>query len=169
MSIKFLGVLIMASQLTTSAYGINHKRLEFEADTYEHRIWTGVPSKEKMIKESLSFIGDEDKFEQKYIQTASFLKFYKEVNNEINDEIFLNFSGTCKKIFEESDNDRSKAAVYMLLEKVREKSLKYLSSLEKLEKFKRRHAEKFKATDVNGSLDYFLNIDKMGTVKGTLN
>lgn len=163
MNIKFLGALIMASQLTTSAYGINHKRLEFEADTYEQRIWSRVPSDEKMIKGSLSFIGDEDKVDQKYTQAASFFKFYKEVNNEINDERFLNFSEACKKIFEESENDRNKAAVYMLLEKVREKSLKYLSSVEKLEKFKRQHEDKFKETNANSSLDYFLNIDKVGT------
>jgi hypothetical protein len=163
MNIKFLGALIMASQLTASAYGINHKRLEFEADTYEHRIWSRVPSDEKMIKGSLSFIGDEDKVDQKYTQIASFVKFYKEVNNEINDERFLDFSETCKKIFEESDSDRNKAAVYMLLEKVREKSLKYLSSVEKLEKFKRQHEDKFKETNANSSLDYFLNIDRVGT------
>ena len=157
MNIKFLGALIMISQLTTSVYGINHKLLEFEADTYEHRIWSRIPSEETMIKGSLSFISDEDKFDPKYIQVASFLKFYKEANNEINHESFLNFSETCKKIFEESDNDRNKVAVYMLLEKVREKSLKYLSSVEKLEKFKRQHEDKFKETNVNGSLDYFLN------------
>jgi len=165
MNIKFLGVLIMASQLTTSAYGINYKRLEFEADTYQHRIWSRVPSEETMVKGSLSFIGDEDKFDQKYTQFERFFNFYKEVNSEINDESFLKFSGTCKKIFEESDNDRNKAAAYMLLEKVREKSLKYLSSLEKLEKFKRQHEDKLEETDTNGSLDYFLNIDKVVTVK----
>jgi hypothetical protein len=165
MNIKLLGVMIMAAQLTTSAYGINYKRLEFEADTYQHRIWSRMPSEETMVKESLSFLGDEDTFDQKYVQPKTFLKFYKEANSEINDESFSRFSEVCKKIFEETESDRNKVAVYMLLEKARDKSLKYLSSLKKLEEFKKHHEDKLKENDANGSLDYFLNIDKVVTVK----
>ena len=163
MRIKLLVIIVTAFQLTTSAYGINHKRLEFEADTYQHRIWSRVPSEVKMIKGSLSFLCDEDKFDKKHAQSGGFLKFYKEVNDEIKDEIFIKFSEVCRKIFEGSENDRNKAAVYMLLEKVREKSLKYLGTLKKLEDFKKQYADKLKETDANSSLEYFLNIDKVVT------
>ncbi|MGC8483234.1 MAG: hypothetical protein ACP5OE_06280 [Thermodesulfobium sp.] len=156
-----MGIIVVAFQLTTSAYGINPKRLEFEADTYQHRIWSRVPSEVKMIKESLSFLSDDDKFDKKYAQPEGFLKFYKEVNDEIKDESFLRFSAECRKIFEGSENDRNKVAVYMLLEKVSEKSLKYLRSLKKLEKFKSQYEDKLKETDTNSSLEYFLNIDKV--------
>lgn len=160
MSIKFLGAMIMALQLTTSAYGINHKRLELEADTYQHRIWSRVPSDETMVRGSLSFVSKEDSFDPRYTQSESFLKFYKEANDEIKDEGFLGFSDTCKKIFETSD-DLHKAAVYILLEKIREKSLHHLKSIKKIEAFKREYENTLNEKDANGSLDYFLNIDSI--------
>lgn len=160
MSIKFLGSMIMVLQLTTSAYGINYKRLELEADTYQHRIWSRVPSDETMVRGSLSFLNKEDPIDPRYTQTKSFLKFYKEANDEIKDQDFLGFTVTCKKIFEESDN-LHKAAVYMLLEKIKEKSLNHLRSLEKLEKFKREHENTLNEKDASGSLDYFLNFDSI--------
>lgn len=138
MSIKFLGAMIMALQLTTSAYGINHKRLELEADTYQHRIWSRVPSDETMVRGSLSFVSKEDSFDPRYTQAESFLKFYKEANDEIKDEGFLGFSDTCKKIFETSD-DLHKAAVYILLEKIREKSLHHLNYSNEIDTVSRAH------------------------------
>ena len=162
MSIKLLGIMIMTLHLTTSAYGINHKRLELEADTYQHRIWSRTPSDETMVRGSLSFLSKEDSIDPRYTQTESFLKFYKEANDEINDERFLVFSDTCKKIFEESDN-LHKAAIYMLLEKIREKSLHHLKSIKKLEAFKREHESTFNEKDANGFLNYFLNIDSIKT------
>ena len=160
MTIKFLGVILMTSQLTTLAYGVNYKRLDFEADTYQHRIWSRVPSDDKMVKSSLSFLSDEDKFDEKYTDFNEFIHSYNEANKEIENENFSQFSGTCKKIFEENNSDRNKAAVYMLLEKVREKSLKHLKSLKKLEKFKKQETNKLKQDYINKSLKYFLNVDK---------
>lgn len=158
MNIKFLGAMVMALQLTTSAYGINYKRLELEADTYQHRIWSRVPSDETMVRRSLSFVTKEDTIDPKYTRSESFLDFCREANDEIKDEGFLGFSNTCKNIFESSD-DLHRAAVYMLLEKIREKSLHHLKSIKKIEAFKREYENTHNEKDANGSLDYFLNID----------
>ena len=158
MSIKFLGIMTMALQLTTSAYGINYKRLELEADIYQHRIWSRTPSNEEMVRESLSFVSKEDSFDPRYIQSDSFLKFYKEANDEIKHEGFLSFSDTCKKIFDTSD-DLHKAAVYILLEKIREKTVHNLKLIKKMNEFKKEHRSNFNDEDASKSLDYFLNID----------
>ncbi|EKE10425.1 MAG: hypothetical protein ACD_16C00036G0015 [uncultured bacterium] len=162
MNIKFLGITIMALQLTTSAYaGINYKLLELEADTYHHRIWSGTPSDEEMIKKSLIFMSKEDTIDTKYTQAESFLKFYKESNDAIGNAYFHSFSLTCKQIFDDSDN-LHKAAVYMLLESVREKSAKIIKLRKKIEESDRRYEETPREGDPNSDriLDYFLNFDK---------
>ena len=158
MSIKFLGTMIVALQLTTSAYGINHKRLELEADIYQHRIWSKTPSDEEMVRKSLSFMSKEDSFDSRYTQSESFLKFYKKVNGEIKHEGFLSFSDTCKKIFETSD-DLHKAAVYMLLERVTERTSDNLKFVTRMDSLKKEYENAPYEKDANGTLEYFLNID----------
>jgi hypothetical protein len=149
----------MASQFTTSAYSINYKRLEAEADIYQHRILTRVPSKKTMVQGSLSFLNQDDKIGSKYTKTEKLNRLFKEANNEINDDSFVKFAGVCKNIFDEANDDEEKVAVYMLLEKVQEKLLIHYSAVKKLEKCKKEYEKTLKKdTETNASLDYFLNI-----------
>ena len=158
MSIKFLGTMIVALQLTTSAYAINHKRLELEADIYQHRILSRVPSDETMVRGSLSFVSKEDSFDSRYAQSESFLKFYKEANDEIKYEGFLCFSDTCVSVFEMSDN-LHKAAVYMLLERVKKIIADKVKFFKRMETLKQQHMDNFSKREADESLTYFLNID----------
>ena len=75
MNNKILGIAIMACLLATSAYGVNYKRLQLEADTYQHRIWARVPSEEQMIKRSLSFLTEKEEFDPKYTKLRVFYDF----------------------------------------------------------------------------------------------
>ena len=162
MNIKFLGIMIMALTITTSAYGVLRKILALEADTHIHRIWSGTPSDEERIKKSLIFVSKEDVdvIDPKYTQAESFLKFYNESNETIGRAPFLRFSSTCKKIFDESDN-RHKAAVYMLLERVREESEKLLKMRRRIEECNRQYEDtpRERDPDIDRILDLFLNFD----------
>ncbi|MBY0500633.1 MAG: hypothetical protein K2P93_01355 [Alphaproteobacteria bacterium] len=160
MNNKFLGITIMAYLLVTSAYGVNYKRLQLEADTYQHRIWARVPSEEQMIKRSLSFLTEKEEFDPKYTQTESFLQFYQETTEEIKNEYFMQFATVCKKIYEEG-KFKYKVSIYMLFEEVRKMSLKHLALLRKLEKVKQHEDTQVKAIDAESILDYFLNIDQI--------
>ena len=164
MNIKFLGIMIMALTITTSAYGVLRKILALEADTHIHRIWSGTPSDEEMIKKSLIFMSKEDVdvVDPKYTQAESFLQFYNESNETIGRAPFLRFSSTCKKIFDESDN-RHKAAVYMLLESVKEESEKLVKMRKRIEEANRQYEENPPERDPDSDriLDYFSNIDKI--------
>ena len=70
------------------------------------------------------------------------------------------FSTVCKKIYDESDSTH-KAGIYMLLEKVTEKSLKQLATLKKLQQFKKQYDSKPRSADADSTLNYFLNIDSI--------
>ncbi|MBY0501690.1 MAG: hypothetical protein K2P93_06795 [Alphaproteobacteria bacterium] len=159
MNIKILGMFIMISHITSSSYAINFKRLEMEADTYHHRILSGVASDEKMIRKSLCFLSDKDAYDEKYKQPATFNQFYENTMDRVKHHSFSLFSQTCKKMFEEEENEKNKAAIYLLLEKVSEKSLAHVNTLQRLQEFKRHHDDG-NEKDISGSFDYFLNIDK---------
>ena len=158
MKYQILGVVVMALQLT-SAHGINYKRLEQEADTYHHRIWLNTPHPAKALKRSLVFLTDTDLVERRYTKPEKFLKLLVKANREIPNPSFYQFSKTCKEVFESSE-DRHKAAVYILLETVREKSLRYLKTLKRVEEFKRVEDRTVRAKGADQALEYFLNIDK---------
>lgn len=154
-------MIAVTYQLTTTTYGVNFKRLDLEADTYQHRILTKVPSDKTMIKKSLCFLTDEEKLNQEYTNSEKFITFYNEANKEISDKEFLNFSSSCKEIFEES-NDRYKVSAYMLLERVKNKILTQMMSLKKLEDITKQYEydTKTNTSDTNEILNYFSNIDK---------
>lgn len=158
MSIKFLGTMIVALQLSATAYGISYKRLEHEADTYQHRALSKTPSDQEMVKKSLSFMSKEDLFDPKYTQSESFLKFYKETNDELKHDGFLSFSDTCMSVFEMSD-DLHKAAVYMLLERVKKIIADKVKLFKRMETLKQQHGDNFSKREADESLTYFLNID----------
>ncbi len=161
MNMKLLGLLMMTFMLANPTYGVNHKRLELEADIHKTRIFSGIPSDESMIKSSVSsFLSENETFEPKYTQHEAFLKFYSETIPQVEEDSFLMFSTVCKKIYDESDSTH-KAGIYMLLEKVTEKSLKQLATLKKLQQFKKQYDSKPRSTDADSTLNYFLNIDSI--------
>ena len=158
---KFIGIAIMAMQLANLAYGMNYRRLDDEANTYYHRILSKEPNDKELIKSSFCFLSDNEKAEEKYLQPESFLKLYNEISPKVQDSTFQEFSNNCKKIFEESDNARDKASVYLLLEKVSEKYLKYLRLHKKLESLKQDEENRLEGIDTQKTLEYFLNVDKI--------
>ena len=160
MNNKLLGITIMGCLLATSAYGVNYKRLQLEADTYQHRIWARVPSEEQMIKRSLSFLTEKEEFDPKYTQAESFLQFYQETTEEIKDEYFMQFATACKKIYEEG-KFKNKVSIYMLFEEVKKMSLKHSVLLRKLKKFKQQEDTQVREIDAESMLDYFLNVDQI--------
>lgn len=159
MTIRILGLLMMVFTLVNTAYGFNPKRLELEADIYKTRIFSGIPTDETMVKKSVSsFLNEGEVFEPKYTQHEAFLKFYSDSIQQVEEGNFIDFSVVCKKIYEESD-DMHKAGIYMLFEKVKEKSLKQIATLKKLQQFKEQYDSKPKSMDADSTLNYFLNID----------
>ena len=124
-------------------------------------IYTGLrQTPERIVQTALQ--EDVDVIDPKYTQAESFLKFYNESNETIGRAPFLRFSSTCKKIFDESDN-RHKAAVYMLLESVKEESEKLVKMRKRIEEANRQYEENPPERDPDSDriLDYFSNIDKI--------
>lgn len=160
MNNEILGIILMTCLLALPAYGVNYKRLQLEADTYQNRIWARIPSEEQMIKRSLSFLTEKEEFNLKYTQAESFLQFYQETTEEIKNEYFMQFATVCKKIYEEG-NFKDKVSIYMLFEEVKKMSIKHLALLRKLEKLKQQEDTQVKAIDAESILDYFLNIDQI--------
>ncbi|MBA3814523.1 MAG: hypothetical protein H0X26_08595 [Alphaproteobacteria bacterium] len=160
MNIKLLGFLTITCILANPLYGFNSKRLELEADMYKTRIFSSVPADEGMIKSSVSsFLTDNEIFQPKYIQLETFQKFYNDIIQQTEEKNLIAFSEICKKIYDVSD-DRYKAGIYLLLEKVQEKSFKQLATLKKLQQFK-QYDLKPRNIDADRTLDYFLNIDSV--------
>lgn len=150
---------MMTFTLANAVYGFNSKRLELEADIHKTRIFSGIPTDETMVKKSVSsFLNEGEVFEPRYTQHETFLKLYSDGVQQVEEDNFIKFSSVCKKIYEESD-DTHKAGVYMLFDKVKEKSLKQIATLKKLQQFKEHHDSKPKSMDADSTLNYFLNID----------
>lgn len=159
MTIRILGLLMMTFTLANTVYGFNPKRLELEADIHKTRIFSGIPTDETMVKKSVSsFLNEGEVFELKYTQHETFLKLYSDSVQQMDENNFINFSVVCKKIYEESD-ETHKVGVYMLFEKIKEKSLKQIAILKKLQQFKEQYDSKPKSMDAESTLNYFLNID----------
>jgi len=153
-----LGVLIMTSQLITEAYCINNKLLNLEAETCSSKIWSGVHIPKYKIKESLGFLSDTDIADTKLSQARNFKSFYEKITGQVQDRKFLQFAQECRNIYDE-ENDLTKLAIHLLLEKVTEK---YTADLHKAEKLKeiRPQTPNNKQSDRENIFNIFLNADK---------
>lgn len=156
-----LGALIMACQLTTAAYGVKKKILEFEADGISSNIWSGIPISEKKIRESLRFLDNSDSIESITTHNNAFNSFYETITNRVKDKKFIKFAEDCRKIYEESDST-TKTAIYLLLERITEK---YSKDLTRADLFKSVDNEKTSNEEVNKSIfNAFINADKDMTI-----
>lgn len=175
MSFKFLGILTLLAFLTSIGYGYNARRLELESDIYVGRILSNIPAaddigdEEKMIRGSLSFLGDDEMFEEKYMQSASFQSFYEKSVREISTPAFANFSRACLNIyrnFETSSNKRKQVSVHMLFEKVKEKLALELKKLLTFEERKRKALSSssdslhVRSADLDRIFNSFIDTDK---------
>lgn len=157
---KIGGVILMTSQLTTAAYGgKNHMLLDLEATAYHSKIWSNIPSSKSTIKQSFGFLYSLEDVDAKYTKPSSFQGFYGEIESNIRDPKLTCFAQVCKEIYEESDNDTARVAIYMLLEEVTKKYQRDLKQLARLEAFKSQQSEK-SPHNTEAILSEFLNADK---------
>ncbi len=178
MNFKFLGIMIVSTLLATSTYSYNAHRLEFEAETYVARISSNIPAEddivdeEEMIRGSLSFLGDDEIFEEKYTQSGSFQSLYEKSIQETPNHAFKNFSRACLNLyrdFETNSNKRKQVSVHMLFEKVKEKLELQLRSYDRFEQLKRKYtpssdASKNSRAEADKMLNFFMNVDKGASV-----
>jgi hypothetical protein len=159
---KLLGVLIVTSQIATTAYGSNDKLLELEADAYTSKIWSGVPVSKDSIKESLSFLYDKEMVDEKYSNPIKIELLEKE-NQDLQ---FINFSKNCQSIYEEGE-DITKISVNMLFQRVSEKYLKDLHKFDRLKAFKEKEKQIQSESmfNIGNMLDIFANADKGINIK----
>ena len=117
---KLFGTLVLASQITTAAYGYNAKRLDSEAEECITKIWAGLRLKSQ-IKDHLHFLSDAEIFPKKYTEVSSVDDFCESAVAKVQDFKFRQFAEDCKLVHEKSDIRTTKFAVLMLIEKVGEK------------------------------------------------
>jgi len=158
MLVRLLQIFTMIASLSTQALACNYKLLELEADSFHTKIWSGVLITESLVKENLAFLRDEKDISQTPAHPEGFYALYQDITDKIKDKRFQQFADICKNIYE-SNNNLTKASVYMLLQKVGDKSLKELNTLKKLAAFKRQDSRR-EHSDIGSKLDFFLNADK---------
>lgn len=166
---KLLGLVspfIMASQLTTAAYAMKSKILEFESDALSSKIWSGVPISKTRVEESLGFVEESDLRDPKYTLTqANTLEdFYRNITQRYSDTKFVRFAEICRKIAEESKEGLARQlAIRLLLEAVGEK---YAKDLKGAEALRVRDERVNKQENGNSNyLDLLLNADRDIQVK----
>lgn len=154
MKILELGVCIMAVSFTTFSYGINHKLLDSEAETYSRGIVAREPIPEEVIRYSLSLaiVRPEEKVDAKYTQPGGFSLFYQTLMRESSDEDFKNFATTCHKVYITSEGSPTKQIItYLLLESVKEKFDETQKRLEKRHQEKKREEAQKQAVSPEAS------------------
>lgn len=133
---KMIYSLMFLISCSGSALGANLKLLDFNADTFNERIWSGVDNPISLIQEKLYFLDKQDDAINIDCSEKDFeveIKI-KEQNNPYN-SAFVAFSDNCRKIYcNHEDIDReTQVAVSMLFKRVSKKFLEhcyYLSSKE---------------------------------------
>lgn len=154
-----LGVFIMATQLITPAYSVNHKLLDLEADSCVSNIWAALRVSKTKIQESLGFLSDSDSQDPKYTQKGNFKKLYEKITDQVKDQKLSQFAQDCRLFRKESSDRATKIAVQLLLEKVTEKYTKELAKAEKIKLLNEQN--KSRDDTQNGNLfKVFLNADR---------
>ncbi len=155
MNIKYLGVMVLSLTISVNAAcSINYRLLDSKAGTYHHRIRTEVSTDENMINRSLYFLSKKDSIDSKYAQLEIFLENQKRANEQLKSHYFLEFSKTCKNIFESTGDSLRKSSVHMLFEAVVKKELKFLQHREKRNKFEMQN-QYAKSPDIDVIIERF--------------
>lgn len=126
--------------LATACSGIacDYNLLNSEVESYNDDIWSRT---ERMstdsIKDSLSFLDDEKSIDSKYASKENFDALSNEIKTGIKHSRFLEFFKNCETIYSQSHNSAEKAAIFILLDGVKEKFTKDNNMLAQIRDFKR--------------------------------
>ena len=137
MTIRFLCLLMINCLMVHDTWAFNPKRLELEADNHTMKIFSKLIPQKDMITRSISSVLDDHQIPNaSYCQPEVFQELYNATKQLSEEPQLLTFADVCKEIYDQS-NDLTKAGVYLLLNKVKEKSLKQIKALNKVAEFKK--------------------------------
>ncbi|MBY0272721.1 MAG: hypothetical protein K2X02_04830 [Alphaproteobacteria bacterium] len=161
---KLFGTLVLASQITTAAYGYNAKRLDSEAEECMTKIWAGIRLKSQ-IKDHLHFLSDAEIFPKKYTEVSSFDDFCEAAVAKVQDFKFRQFVEDCKFVYDESSVTPTKFAVLMLIEKVGKKYERALMKAARAKAISNQTTSAIDQPDTDSILKAFFNADEDITIK----
>ncbi len=168
---KLLGLAMITSQLANPSYGNDLKLLEMEADAFAHKVWSKAPIAQHEIKTSLNFLKDSEKVKEKYRDPISFKTFYKHVMKQAGEEQenLLSFAKKCKTLYENEENEKSKTAIYILLEQVTRKYSQYLQIAAASSRNRNMRTKKDDRVSEEELIRVFKNADKTISLNGEEN
>lgn len=134
MFMKFLGLLLMGSQLVSPTFSqdYNPRLLDMNADELSRKVCSGTPIPREDIQSKLDFIYNEEALIGK---VRDFEGVYAKMIPLITDSNFASFAGNCKEIYDTGDN-KTKITLGILFKAVSDKSSVQFKRLQKLRRAK---------------------------------
>lgn len=156
---KILGVIIITSCAQMPAFSCRYKILDLESENYTNKIWIGQKIPKEKILTSLNFLDNIEEVNKQYSDKEKFNNFCKKITENYENEKLTEFTHTCKNIYEESNEEKYKVSIYMLLEKVTDKFTKInkkFNKKKKLDSLKKEGSDK----NLENLLNIFSHADK---------
>jgi isopropylmalate/homocitrate/citramalate synthase len=163
---KILGLTLILSQAASHVFACNNKLLNMEADSLHSRISSAVPVTVSQIQKSLDFLQDTQQLNKKYVDSQSFQHFYSHLSKNVTDEAFKDFSEKCKSLYNaKQSNELTKAAIFLLLEKVYNKHKVIVQMQERYKQASKKHLQNTVFPDADRLVDEFFNTTQGAQVK----
>lgn len=127
---KICGALVLSFQLISAGWACNSTRLDSDVEAMHTKIWRGLEITERDVRDSLSFLHDEENF-RKY-KDLEFGKTIEIKKNSIDNQNYHTFSDICKKIYQEN-NDEKQIAVSIFFNEVSKRYQGYFNLQKEIE------------------------------------